>query len=517
MTNYKEILRLYCSRDYSLRGIAKALSISRNTVNKCLDRVFELQMKLPISESMTNEELRLILFPKKEDSENPNYYMPDFEKISLEAKKPHVTRQLLWKEYVNEASGTNLKIYSISRFNALLSEYCEKNNIVITRDRFPGEVLELDWSGSSITLTGKADGIEIKCHLFVAAFPFSGYFYAEAFADERMHSWVKGIVHALNDFGGVPKILRPDNCKTATIKADRYEPELNTVMIELSEYYGTVTIPARVRKPTDKNTVESAVGFATRNIIAALRNQKFYSLNEMNEKILEMTEELNNTEFTKKRYSRTILFESEEKPALLPLPSRAFEFYERTTAKVAPDYHVAFDKCYYSVPYKYCGETVKVKATNATVRIFLESGDSEIASHTRGLYKGQKITNPEHMPLKHQVCKGWTGDKFRFEASQIGENASLLIERVLSSREYEVQTYKTCRGILNFSKKYGRTAFEAAAKIANNYGFTSYKSFASLIRDDQSRLSKSIECEEEAEVDDSHLYLSHAVSKKEDR
>lgn len=65
MTNYKEILRLYCSRDYSLRGIAKALGISRNTVNKCLDRVFELQMKLPIPESMTNEELRLILFPQK--------------------------------------------------------------------------------------------------------------------------------------------------------------------------------------------------------------------------------------------------------------------------------------------------------------------------------------------------------------------------------------------------------------------------------------------------------------------
>ena len=114
MTNYKEILRLYCSRDYSLRGIARALGISRNTVNKCLDRVVELQMKLPIPESMTNEELRLTLFPKKEDLENPDYCMPDFEKISLELKKPHVTHQLLWKEYVTNATGTNLKIYSAS-------------------------------------------------------------------------------------------------------------------------------------------------------------------------------------------------------------------------------------------------------------------------------------------------------------------------------------------------------------------------------------------------------------------
>ena len=516
MTNYKEILRLYCSRNYSLRGIAKALGISRNTVNKCLDRVFELQMKLPIPESMTNEELTGILFPKKEDFENPDYCIPDFEKISLELKKPHMTRQLLWKEYTIAAAGTGLNVYSLSRFNALLGEFCEKHHIVITRDRFPGEVLELDWSGSSLTLTGKADGIEVKCHLFVAAFPYSGYFYAEAFADEKMHSWVKGIVDALKDFGGVPKILRPDNCKTATIKADKYEPELNTVMIELSEYYKTVTIPARVRKPTDKNTVESTVGLVTRNIIAALRNETFYSLNDMNEKIFEMTEELNNTDFTKKMYSRTMLFEAEEKPALLPLPSRAFEFYERTTAKVAPDYHVAFDSCYYSVPSEYCGQTVMVRANVHDVIIKTLTGDKEIATHTRGFYRGQKITNPDHMPDYHKGYKGWSGDKFRSEASEIGENARLLIDRVLSSREYEAQAYKTCRGILNFKQKYGRTAFETAAKIANECGFKSYKSFASLIRDDQSRLTRRIEREEE-ESDDSHLYLSHSNIRKEDK
>ena len=119
-----------------------------------------------------------------------------------------------------------VKQYGISQFNALLNEYASQHNISLRRDRNPGEVLELDWTGSSIVLHGKAPGLERKCHLFVAAFPFSGYFYAEAFPDEKIHSWLKGIADSLSFFGGVPVILRPDNTKTATIKADRYEPGL---------------------------------------------------------------------------------------------------------------------------------------------------------------------------------------------------------------------------------------------------------------------------------------------------
>ncbi len=514
-TNYKEILRLYCSRDYSLRQIAKALKISRNTVDKCLDRVAELQLRLPIPESMTNEELTQILFPPKEDKNNPEYCAPDYAKIVIELKKPHVTRNLLWKEYSIEAVGTGLKIYSISRFNELVNDYIENNKIFITRYRVPGEVLELDWSGSSITLYGKADGIEIKCHLFVASFPYSCYFYAEAFADETTRSWTQGIVNALRIFGGVPKILRPDNCKTATIKADRYEPDLNTVMMELSEHYGTVTIPARVQKPTDKNVVESSVGYASRQIIAALRNQRFYSLEEMNREIFRLTDELNDAPFTKKEYSRTILFEKEEQPALLPLPPRPFELFERATARIAPDYHVAFDTCYYSVPWN-CHGTVKVRANSNTVIIETPDGKSEIARHKRGLYKGQKITDTNHLAPAHQDILGWSGEKFREEASAIGGNTRILIERVLASAQYEVQTYRRCRGILNLKKKYDKATFEATAELANEIRITSYKEFKALLNDDSLSLFKSQKTEDEDD-DCSHLYLTHSDSEKEDK
>ena len=116
-----------------------------------------------------------------------------------------------------------------------------------------------------------------------------------------MHSWVKGIADSLEYFGGVPVILRPDNTRTATIKADRYEPDLNATMVELSEHYGTVIIPARVRKPRDKNVVENSVAFASTYIIAALRNQVFYSLDEINDAVSAKVEELNSEPFRRRK------------------------------------------------------------------------------------------------------------------------------------------------------------------------------------------------------------------------
>jgi hypothetical protein len=347
----------------------------------------------------------------------------------------------------------------------------------------------------------------IKCHLFVAAFPFSGYFYAEAFADEKVHSWTTGISDSLTFFGGVPVILRPDNCKTATIKADRYEPELNQTMIELSEYYGTVTIPARVRKPRDKNVVESTVGFATRNIIAALRNQVFYSIYEINEAVLLKVNELNSEPFEKKAGSRYELFTLQEKPCLLPLPSRPFELFERATAKVAPDCHVQFDKCFYSVHPKHIGETVNVKASALKVEILDNSGNT-IASHRRCWIKGQKQTDPSHIPEEHKEILGWSGDRFRSEADRIGMNTRKLIDNVLSSRKYEVQSYKVCKGILNLRMKFGRDVLEKAATEAVNAGIKSYKGVKALAETlDLQQVQQAVPAGEE--IDESVFFVTH--------
>ena len=123
-----------------------------------------------------------------------------------------MTNGLLWMEYLIQCKSTGMKSYSVSQFNTLLRDYAQRMNISLRQDHKPGEVLELDWSGSAILLSNNLTDDTIPCHLFVAAFPFSGYF-AEAFADEKILSWVTGLVNALDFFGGVTLILRPTTSK----------------------------------------------------------------------------------------------------------------------------------------------------------------------------------------------------------------------------------------------------------------------------------------------------------------
>lgn len=64
----------------------------------------------------------------------------------------------------------------------------------------------------------------------------------------------------------------PDNLKTGVTKALRGEPLLNDAYRELVDYYRTVIVPSRVRRPKDKASVEGTVGYISRQIIAPLRN-----------------------------------------------------------------------------------------------------------------------------------------------------------------------------------------------------------------------------------------------------
>ena len=95
--------------------------------------------------------------------------------------------------------------------------------------------------------------------MFVAVLGASALVFADVFSDERLPNWIRAHVEAFAFLGGVPETVVPDNPKTAVSAACRYEPDLNHAYQELAEYYGTVVLPARVRKPRDKAHAENGV------------------------------------------------------------------------------------------------------------------------------------------------------------------------------------------------------------------------------------------------------------------
>lgn len=198
---------------------------------------------------------------------------------------------------------------------------------------------------------------------------YSQYAYVEAFLDMKQKSWINAHVHMYEYFGGVARILVPDNCKTAVVHNGGFkDQQVNETYQEMAEYYGTAIIPARVRAPKDKPNAEGTVGNISTWITAALRNEQFFSLAELNLAIRDKLELFNQRLFQKKEGSRRSLFLGEEKPLLAPLPATRFELSDWKAATVQFNYHISVDGMLYSVSYEYIKKKVDVKVTNTTIK-----------------------------------------------------------------------------------------------------------------------------------------------------
>ena len=124
------------------------------------------------------------------------------------------------------------------------------------------------------------------------------------------------------------------------------------------------------------------------------------------------------------------------------------------------------------------------------------------------------MTDPSHIPPMHQEILGWSGDSFRSEARRIGESTYMLIDRILSSRQYEVQSYKICRGVLNLRNRVGARILETAAGEALDSGIISYKGIKAIA---ETIGMDAEDSEAVAREDDSHLFLTHSSDKKEEK
>ena len=176
-------------------------------------------------------------------------------------------------------------------------------------NRKPAEQVEVDWAGDPAHIIDPDTGEILDAHIFVGVMTHSQYPYVEAFMDEKQPSWITAHVHMYEYFGGVAKILVPDNCRTAVEHNKGWKDQrINAVYQEMAEHYGTAVIPARVRAPKDKPNAEGSVGNISTWITAALRNEQFFSLDELNRAIRQKLEDFSHRPFQKKEGSRYEIF-----------------------------------------------------------------------------------------------------------------------------------------------------------------------------------------------------------------
>jgi transposase len=290
-------------------------------------------------------------------------------------------------------------------------------------------------------------------------------------------------VNALNAIGGVPRQIVSDNLKAGITKACFYEPTVNRTYADMAAHYRTAIIPARPYKPRDKAKVEVGVQVVQRWILARLRNQRFFSLAELNRAIRELADQLNDRPVRGWGTARRALFEQLDRPALQSLPPAPYEYADWKRFRVGLDYHVEIDRHFYSVPFRLLREQVDARVTARTVEIFHRG--KLVAAHARGRLPHRPTTVAEHMPSSHRRYRDWTHERLQREAAAIGDDTSALVDIVLRSRPRPEQGFRSCIGILGLAKRYDAARLDAACARALALGTRSYASVAAILKNKQ--------------------------------
>ena len=445
------------------------MSMSRNTVKDFRDKFLMTGVNFVQLLEYNDIELSLLIKSKPPSS------LPDAEEkrrkdftsllpyFLAELRKTGVTKQLLWREYLKDFPDG----YRYTRFCFYLSQNQLQSDAVMRMVHLPGEMLQVDFAGSKLHYIDKETGEIVHCEVLVSAMPYSHFMHAVALPSQKQPDFISGMVKALNYLGAVPHAIKCDNLKSAVTRPDRYTPEFTEAMEYFAAYYGTTAMAARVAKPRDKPSVESAVNICYLRIYAPLRHRTFYSLAELNHAIAQQLEIHNDQLLQGKEYSRRMRYLQDEINQMKPLPVEEYQLKKSTWSKVAINYHVIIgeDRHSYSVPYQLIGKRLKLIYTTDQVEVY--DGINRVALHQRSFRKYGNTTLKSHMPANHQYIletRGYDGSDFLNEAQQVGLSAVEVVERMIRKANYVQHTYALWQAFRRLKRNYGKDRLEAACK-----------------------------------------------------
>jgi transposase len=475
MRKTREVLRLKWVLGCSHREIGRALGIGVATVSETASRAKAAGLSFAQVEQLSDAELEARLYPPP-PGPGEKRPLPDPAHLHLELRRPGVTLRLLHDEYLEQHPDG----YGYTQFCLHYKDWLAARRLTMRQVHRAGEKLFVDYSGKKPSFVDARTGERVEVELFVGVMGASNFTYAEVTASQKSPDFIASHIRALSYLGGVPGALVPDQLKSGVTRSCRYEPDIQRTYQEMAKHYGTVVLPARPAHPRDKAKAEVGVQIAQRWILARLRNQTFFSMEELSERVIELREELNDRVMKRYGESRRQLFLRLDRPALHALPRDPFTYGQWKYAKINVDYHIEIEHHYYSVPHGLVHEEVEAWVTATTVEIYHEG--QRVASHPRSYQRARHTTTPAHMPKAHQKHLEWTPSRIISWAGTIGPSTQALAQAILSERPHPEQGYRSCLGILRLAKRYGPERLEAACQRALHIRARSYRSVDSILK-----------------------------------
>ena len=483
MEKIAEVIRLHFKLDLSVRQTSSALNIARSSVGDYCQKFKSLNLDIDNFLKLSVEKQEELLFAKTSNiiPLDNKKVLPDCNYLHNELKKRKktgVTLALLHEEY--KESNPN-GYYSYTQFREHYKRYLNTINPSMKQIHLVAEKMFIDYSGVTVPIVNKKTGEIVKAEIFVAVLGASGYTFVDASYSQKQKDFINSNVKALEFFQGCPRVIVCDNLKSAVIKHSKKDGiVLNESYAAFAKYYNMVIEPARPYKPKDKSKVEQGVQAIQRWILATIRYQRFFSIDELNDAISPLLDKYNAKIVKRFNKSRLELFNELDLPNLQSLPKQRYIYKEHKEATVNVGYHISLDNCEYSVPFEYLSKKVQLRYSSSSVEIYYK--DNLIATHPKLHFAGSNSTKVEHMPKSHQYQTLKTNPgSFLNWANNIGVNTVYWVKKELKSVKHPPNVYNKLNAVLSMSKIYGKKELDLALQYALQNGLSRTSSIRSIL------------------------------------
>ena len=422
---YKEVLRVEISEvirrwraGHSQRRIASGTGLSRDTVARYITAAAALGVSREGGELSEEQLSRLAVIgqpgPRRVETPSEDVLAPWADQIHrwLTGDRLQLTRV---QELLAER-GCRVSYASLQRFVARRNWRRRSKATVRMEDTPPGEVVEVDFGRLGL-IHDPQTGRRRAVWALLLVLGYSRHCFVWPTFGQTLEDVIAGLESAWAFFGGIPKYLVIDNCPPAVATADPLHPVFTRGFLEYSQRRGFIADAARVRHPKDKPKVERGVPYARERFF---KGGEFRDLADVREQARRWCRDVAGLRIHgTTRRKPLVVFQDEERQALLPWDGEAYEIADWREAKVHQDHHIQCRQALYSVPSSLCppGQKVEVRVDSKLVRIYHRG--QLIKTHVRQP-RGGRATDPEDYPAHLSAYTTRAPDGIKSKAGELG-------------------------------------------------------------------------------------------------
>ncbi|HET9117221.1 MAG TPA: IS21 family transposase, partial [Pseudonocardiaceae bacterium] len=317
-------------------------------------------------------------------------------------------------------------------------------------------------------------GRQRKVHALIFTACYSRHMFVWLSFTQTLAALVAGCEAAWVFFGGVFKVLIPDNASAIVADADAVSPRFTAGWLDYAQHCGFATDPARVRSPKDKPKVERAVQYVRGNFFAG---EHFTGLSDA-----QAASEAWCRQVAGMRIHGTIcarpaeVFAEHEAPALLPPPA-PYDVPLFTKVKVHRDFHVEVGRALYSAPKEYLGCHLDARADTALVKLFHRG--QLVKAHPRQ-QPGRRVTDPADLPAEKTTSAMRDVASLARSARRHGDAIGVYADRLLDTDLPWTKMRQVYR-LLGLVRRYGPGPVGTACQRALDLDVVSVTKIASML------------------------------------